>query len=110
MPGVVIVGASAAALSVAETLRRDSFDGRITLIGEEARLPYDRPPLSKEVLAGTWSEDMIALRDTEKISALGLDRHRSAAATVARDRRRRRSARVAHPGRCPATAFGTGWT
>jgi NADPH-dependent 2,4-dienoyl-CoA reductase/sulfur reductase-like enzyme len=73
MPAVVVVGASAAALSVAETLRRDSFDGRITLIGEEARSPYDRPPLSKEVLAGTWSEDTIALRDTEKISALGLD-------------------------------------
>lgn len=72
-PGVVVVGASAAGLSVAETLRRDGFDGPITLIGEERPLPYDRPPLSKEVLAGTWSEAQCQLRDAEKIAALDLE-------------------------------------
>jgi 3-phenylpropionate/trans-cinnamate dioxygenase ferredoxin reductase subunit len=70
---VVIVGASAAGLSVAETLRRDGFDGRITLLGDEDLLPYDRPPLSKEILAGTWSEDKLPLRDSDKIAALDLD-------------------------------------
>jgi 3-phenylpropionate/trans-cinnamate dioxygenase ferredoxin reductase subunit len=70
---VVIAGASAAGLSVAETLRRDGFDGRITLLGEEDLLPYDRPPLSKEILAGTWSEDKLPLRDSDKIAALDLD-------------------------------------
>jgi NADPH-dependent 2,4-dienoyl-CoA reductase/sulfur reductase-like enzyme len=71
--GVVIVGASAAGLSVAETLRRDGFEGPVTLVGEEDRLPYDRPPLSKEVLAGTWSEDRLVLRDSQKIATLDLD-------------------------------------
>ncbi|MDV3124616.1 NAD(P)/FAD-dependent oxidoreductase [Mycobacterium sp. 21AC1] len=71
--GVVVVGASAAGLSVAETLRRDGFDRRITLIGEENRPPYDRPPLSKEVLAGTWPEHKLELREADKIAALNLD-------------------------------------
>jgi NADPH-dependent 2,4-dienoyl-CoA reductase/sulfur reductase-like enzyme len=72
-PEVVIIGASAAGLSVAETLRRDGFDGHLTLVGDEPLLPYDRPPLSKEFLAGTWGEDKLALRDPEKIAALDVD-------------------------------------
>lgn len=71
--GVVVVGASAAGLSVAETLRRDGFDGPITLIGDENRPPYDRPPLSKEVLAGAWPEDKLKLREADSIAALNLD-------------------------------------
>ncbi|MCW2511147.1 MAG: ferredoxin reductase [Mycobacterium sp.] len=71
-PGVVVVGASAAGLSVAETLRRDGFAGSVTLVGEED-LPYDRPPLSKEVLAGTWSEDRVMLRDSATIDAMDVD-------------------------------------
>jgi 3-phenylpropionate/trans-cinnamate dioxygenase ferredoxin reductase subunit len=72
-PGVVVVGASAAGISVAETLRRDGFEGPVTLIGDENALPYDRPPLSKEVLAGRWSEDRLELRDREKIADLEID-------------------------------------
>jgi 3-phenylpropionate/trans-cinnamate dioxygenase ferredoxin reductase subunit len=59
-------------LSVAETLRRDGFAGSVTLVGEED-LPYDRPPLSKEVLAGTWSEDRVMLRDSATIDAMDVD-------------------------------------
>ncbi len=45
-----------------EALRRDGFDGRITLVGDEPHLPYDRPPLSKQFLAGARTENELALR------------------------------------------------
>src|SRR5580692_7623396 len=70
---VAIVGASLAGLRAAETLRAEGYDGRIVLIGAEKHEPYDRPPLSKQLLAGTWGLDRVRLRDPEKIDALGLD-------------------------------------
>lgn len=45
-----MVGASAAGVSAATTLRREGFDGALTLVGDETHVPYDRPPLSKEIL------------------------------------------------------------
>ncbi len=51
----VIVGAGLAGAKAAEALRDNDFDGHIVLIGREERLPYERPPLSKEFLAGTKS-------------------------------------------------------
>jgi NADPH-dependent 2,4-dienoyl-CoA reductase/sulfur reductase-like enzyme len=59
---IVIVGASLAGLRAAETLRREGYDDRIVLVGAESHLPYDRPPLSKELLAGEWEPDQVALR------------------------------------------------
>lgn len=70
---ITIVGASLAGLRAAETLRRDGFDGVVTLIGDELHLPYDRPPLSKQVLAGDWEPDRIALIQPEKLAGLDLD-------------------------------------
>ena len=49
---VVIVGASLAGLRAAEALRKGGFRGRLTLVGDEPYEPYDRPPLSKQVLTG----------------------------------------------------------
>jgi 3-phenylpropionate/trans-cinnamate dioxygenase ferredoxin reductase component len=48
---VVAVGVSSAGLTTAETLRREGFQGRLTLLGDEDLPPYDRPPLSKQVLS-----------------------------------------------------------
>jgi len=70
---VTIVGASLAGLRAAETLRRDGFGGRISLIGDEPHVPYDRPPLSKQLLAGDWEIDRISLSPTERMADLDLD-------------------------------------
>lgn len=48
----VIVGGGLAGAKAVEALRRSDFGGRIILFGDEEHLPYDRPPLSKEFLAG----------------------------------------------------------
>jgi len=70
---VVIVGASAAGLTVAEALRRRGYDGKLTLIGDEPHPPYDRPPLSKQILAGTWEPDKVRLRSDAALDELGAD-------------------------------------
>lgn len=70
---ITIVGASLAGLRAAETLRRDGFEGRISLIGDEPHQPYDRPPLSKQVLAGDWDPERAVLTPAEKLEPLGLD-------------------------------------
>jgi NADPH-dependent 2,4-dienoyl-CoA reductase/sulfur reductase-like enzyme len=59
---VVVVGASLAGLRATEALRRDGYEGRIVLVGAESHLPYDRPPLSKQLLAGEWEPQELGLR------------------------------------------------
>jgi len=58
---VVIVGASIAGMHAAHTLRTEGYDGDITVVDADANTPYDRPPLSKQVLAGTWDAERITL-------------------------------------------------
>jgi NADPH-dependent 2,4-dienoyl-CoA reductase/sulfur reductase-like enzyme len=70
---VVVVGASLAGLRACETLRTDGFAGRVTLVGAEDEIPYDRPPLSKKLLAGEWEPDRIRLRKPEAVDELALD-------------------------------------
>lgn len=70
-PGrVVVVGASAAGLTVAEGLRREGFTGELVMVGDETTVPYDRPPLSKHVLKGEWSLEKTYLREESALSAL----------------------------------------
>jgi 3-phenylpropionate/trans-cinnamate dioxygenase ferredoxin reductase subunit len=58
---IVVVGASLAGLRAAEELRAQGHDGSITMVGDEPHRPYDRPPLSKQVLAGKTPPEAIAL-------------------------------------------------
>ena len=60
---IVIAGGGLAAQRAAETLRRSGHDGPLTMVCAEDHLPYDRPPLSKEVLAGTREPGSLAFRD-----------------------------------------------
>jgi NADPH-dependent 2,4-dienoyl-CoA reductase/sulfur reductase-like enzyme len=69
---VTIVGASLAGMRAAESLRREGFDGTVTVVGDENGAPYDRPPLSKQVLAGEWEPERIALYDTDALDDLRL--------------------------------------
>jgi NADPH-dependent 2,4-dienoyl-CoA reductase/sulfur reductase-like enzyme len=70
--GVVIVGASLAGLTTAEALRAEGYAGRVTLIGEEDRAPYNRPPLSKQVLSGAWSIEQTTMRDATQLDEIGV--------------------------------------
>ncbi|WP_320064215.1 NAD(P)/FAD-dependent oxidoreductase [Micromonospora sp. RTGN7] len=73
MNRIVVVGASAAGLAAAETLRREGYGGTLTLVGEEVDAPYDRPPLSKQILASQWEAERLSLRTAAQIDALHLD-------------------------------------
>jgi NADPH-dependent 2,4-dienoyl-CoA reductase/sulfur reductase-like enzyme len=61
--GVVIAGGGLAAQRCAETLRRCGYDGRIRIVGDEPLSPYDRPPLSKGVLAGEIDPGSLPYRE-----------------------------------------------
>ena len=62
---ITVVGASLAGLHAARALREQGYDGRLVLVGDEPHRPYDRPPLSKEFLAGTIEAEHLLLEDAE---------------------------------------------
>ncbi|WP_406859010.1 FAD-dependent oxidoreductase [Streptomyces sp. HUAS MG47] len=66
---IVVVGASLAGLRAAETLRAEGFEGSLTMIGDEPWEPYDRPPLSKQVLLGRAGADRTALPRVRAVDA-----------------------------------------
>ncbi|WP_029433965.1 NAD(P)/FAD-dependent oxidoreductase [Blastococcus sp. URHD0036] len=70
---VVVVGAGLGGLRTVEALRARGHAGRITLVGAEVHLPYDRPPLSKQILTGTWEPAKATFKDAEALAALDVD-------------------------------------
>jgi NADPH-dependent 2,4-dienoyl-CoA reductase/sulfur reductase-like enzyme len=66
---IAVVGGSLAGLRSAEALRREGFDGRVVVVSAEDRPPYDRPPLSKQVLAGAWPPEQAVLRGGAEVDA-----------------------------------------
>jgi 3-phenylpropionate/trans-cinnamate dioxygenase ferredoxin reductase subunit len=58
---VVIVGASLGGVRTAAALRREGYEGEIVIVGDETHQPYDRPPLSKQILMGKWGPEKIGL-------------------------------------------------
>lgn len=70
---IVVVGASLAGLRAAEALRNQGHRGPLTLIGDESELPYDRPPLSKQVLTGEWQPERVALTKAEALTEASIE-------------------------------------
>src|SRR5208283_2710019 len=70
---VVVVGASLAGLRAAEEIRHEGHAGPVIVVGDEIHAPYDRPPLSKQFLAGTWDVTRIHHHAPDKLDTLGLE-------------------------------------
>ncbi|MGY0498242.1 NAD(P)/FAD-dependent oxidoreductase [Nocardia sp. FBN12] len=84
---IVIVGTGVAGATAAQTLRREGYTGEIVLVGAEPNLPYRRPAVSKELLAGTasldramlkpmkfWADNKIDLRPATRVEFIDIDR------------------------------------
>ena len=70
---VVVVGSSVGGVRTAQALRSEGFTGRVVLVGEESQLPYDKPPLSKQFLAGVWDADRVTLLDALTAQQAGIE-------------------------------------
>ena len=72
---IVIVGGGQAAAQAVDTLRRKGFTGKLTVIGEEPCLPYQRPPLSKKYLAGSLERERLLIRPAQFFAAHDVTTH-----------------------------------
>ncbi|MFF3127364.1 NAD(P)/FAD-dependent oxidoreductase [Streptomyces sp. NPDC057908] len=72
---IVIAGASLAGVHAAEELRAAGYDGELTMLSAETEPPYDRPPLSKQFLAGSRDQEQLLLRPPDAYDTLGIRLH-----------------------------------
>jgi NADPH-dependent 2,4-dienoyl-CoA reductase/sulfur reductase-like enzyme len=79
---IVVVGGSLAGLRAVESLRAGGYDRELIVVGSETHRPYDRPPLSKKLLAGEWEPDRIELRKPDDLDSLGITWRLGAPATA----------------------------
>lgn len=77
----LVVGASVAGVAAAVGLREAGFSGEVVLIGDEPHPPYDRPPLSKQLLRGSSGPEEIGLPAAARLDELGIELRRGDAAT-----------------------------
>src|SRR4051794_5905352 len=82
---VLVVGAGLGGLRTVEQLRAAGYQGRISLAGAEVHPPYDRPPLSKQVLTGDWEVDRVVLRTEDGLDELGVRAHLGLRAVALRE-------------------------
>jgi NAD(P)H-nitrite reductase large subunit len=68
---VIVVGAGLAGWRFVESLRAEGYQGALTLVGDEPHAPYDRPPLSKQVLAGKWEVAKATLASPQQLAESG---------------------------------------
>ncbi|MCJ0873079.1 NAD(P)/FAD-dependent oxidoreductase [Streptomyces sp. AP-93] len=108
-PTIAVVGASAAGIAVVESLHRSGYDGSLTLIGDESRLPYERPPLSKRVLIGDQSPESTTIRDAGRLEQRpGLDLRLGIRATALDVADRRLTLETGEELDCAAVVIATG--
>ena len=70
---ILLIGGGVASVRCARTLRRHGFDGRIALVGDEPSLPYNRPPLSKELLRDDLPDDLVLAEPQRWYERRGVD-------------------------------------
>jgi 3-phenylpropionate/trans-cinnamate dioxygenase ferredoxin reductase subunit len=78
---MLVVGAGLAGWRTAKETRKAGFEGPITVLSDEDELPYDRPPLSKQVLTGEREPDFAHLTDNDEIETLDIDLRRGVRVT-----------------------------
>ena len=78
----LVVGASVAGVRTAQELRAQGWDGPVVVVGAEPELPYDKPPLSKQVLVGSWQPEQARLLDAEGALDAGIELRLGVAATA----------------------------
>jgi len=72
---ILIIGAGQAGMQIADSLRQEGYEGRVLMIGEEAYPPYQRPPLSKDFLAGTVTQEQLLLRAPDVLERKKIELH-----------------------------------